>query len=105
MYIWTAPANGVAGFRRSTGVSDDQDRAREAAESALRAGQAGTACVERVYTAMAVPALSLCYVHTGMGWRAQVGRTGSVVWTPFTTGPTDCAQHDDALAVREDVDG
>jgi hypothetical protein len=85
MYIWTAPGGGAAGIRRATGVSDDQTRAREAAEAALRTGLARTACIERVYTAQAVPALSLCYARTGTGWRAQVGQAGGVVWTPFTT--------------------
>jgi hypothetical protein len=85
MYIWTAPGGGAAGIRPATGVSDDQARAREAAEAALRNVQAGTAYIERVYTALATPALNLCYVRTGTGWRAQVGRTGRVVWTPFTT--------------------
>ena len=85
MYIWTAPGGGAAGIRRATGVSDDHTRAREAAEAALRNVQAGTAYIERVYTALATPALSLCYVRTGTGWRAQVGQAGRVVWTPFTT--------------------
>lgn len=90
MYIWTAPGGGPADIRRATGVSDDQTRAREAAEAALRSvqagkGQAGTAYIERVYTALATPALSLCYVSTGTGWRAQVGEAGRVEWTPYTT--------------------
>jgi hypothetical protein len=85
IYIWTAPGGGAAGIRRATGVSDNQTRAREAAEAALRTAQAATACIERVHTELAVSALSLCYVRTGTGWRAQVGQTGGIVWTPFTT--------------------
>lgn len=94
MYVWTAPGTDTPGFRMATGVSDDQARARQAAEAALRtvtrrtsdgvAGPAGTAYVERVYTALTAPALSLGYVRTGTGWRAQVGRAGRVTWTPFT---------------------
>ena len=84
MYIWTAPGTGAAGFLRATGVSDDQHRAREAAETALRNGHASTAYVERVYTAVVAPALSLCYVHTGTGWQAQLGQAGRVEWTPLT---------------------
>lgn len=83
MYIWTAPGSDTAGFQRATGVSDNQQRAQEAAEAALRTGQGGTAYVERVYTAAAAPALSLCYVRTGTGWQAQLGQAGSVEWTPF----------------------
>lgn len=86
MYIWTAPGTGTADFRRATGVSDDQRRAREAAEAALRSGQADTAYVERVYTAVATPALSLCYVRTGTGWQARFGQAGRVEWTPLPPG-------------------
>lgn len=84
MYIWTAPGTGTAGFLRATGVSDDQHRARAAAEAALRRGHASTAYVERVYTAVAAPALSLCYMRTGTGWQARLGKAGRVEWTPFT---------------------
>jgi hypothetical protein len=83
MYIWTASGTGAAGFRRASGVSNDQHRAQEAAEAALRAGDAKTAYVERVYTAIAAPALSLCYVRTGTGWQARIGRAGRVEWKPF----------------------
>jgi hypothetical protein len=100
MYIWTAPGTGTANFRRATGVSDDQQRAREAAEAALRTGQADTAYVERVYTAVATPSLSLCYVRTGTGWRARFGQAGRVEWTPLDPGeaapgeaaPGECRQ-------------
>lgn len=85
MYIWTAPgADTAAGARRAIGVSDDPGRALAAAEAALRTGQARTACVERVHTAIAAPALSLCYVRTGTGWHASLGPAGRVEWTPFT---------------------
>jgi hypothetical protein len=84
MYIWTAPGTGAVGFLRATGVSDDQQRARAAAEAALRRGHASTAYVERVYTAVAAPALSLCYMPTGTCWQARLGKTGRVEWTPFT---------------------
>lgn len=84
MYLWTAPGSGAAGFRRATGVSDDQDRAREAAEVLLRSGQASTAYIERVHAATCAPTLSFCYLRTGTGWRARVRRrTGRVIWTPF----------------------
>jgi hypothetical protein len=89
MYIWTAPGTGTVGFRWATGVSDDRSRACAAAEAELRTaqastGQARTARVERVYTAVAAPALNLCYIRTGTGWQARLGRAGRVQWTPFT---------------------
>lgn len=85
MYIWTAPGTGKAGFRKASGVSDDQNRAREAAEKALRTGRSGTAYVERVRTAGATPKLSLSYVRTGTGWEARLSRAGRVEWKPFTS--------------------
>jgi hypothetical protein len=84
MYLWTAADRDVASFRRATGVSDDQARARQAAEALLRAGNAGTAYIECAYTAMATGTLNLCYVRTGSGWWAQLGQAGRIVWTPFT---------------------
>lgn len=84
MYIWTAAGGGAASFREATGVSDNQDNARAAAEATLRSGQAGTAYVERVYTATAAPTLSFCYVRTGAGWWARVGDAGRITWTPYT---------------------
>ena len=84
MYLWTASGHDIASFR-AAGVSDDQAKARNAAEALLRTGKAGTAYIECAYTAMATSTLSLCYVRTGTGWRAQLGQAGRVVWTPFTT--------------------
>lgn len=85
MYIWTASGTPAARFRKASGVSNDQRRARQAAENALRTGRSGTAYVERVYTAVATPTLSLSYVRTGTGWEARLGRAGRVEWKPFTS--------------------
>lgn len=88
MYLWTASGHDIASFR-AAGVSDDQARARNAAEALLRTVKAGTAYIECAYTAMATSTLSLCYVRTGTGWQAQLGQAGQVVWTPFTTAARD----------------
>jgi hypothetical protein len=97
MYLWTASGHDIASFR-AAGVSDDQARARNAAEALLRTGKAGTAYIERAYTAMATSTLSLCYVRTGTGWQARLGHAGRVDWTPFTT-----VAHDDrALGIPAD---
>jgi hypothetical protein len=88
MYLWTASGHDIASFR-AAGVSDDQARARKAAEALLRTGKAGTAYIECAYTAMATSTLSLCYVRTGIGWQARLGQAGRVVWTPFTTVARD----------------
>lgn len=82
IYLWTAPGADTAAFHRASGVSDDQSRACHAAEVLLRTGQAGTAYVERAYTAMGAANLSLCYVPTGTAWSARLGQGGQVVWTP-----------------------
>jgi hypothetical protein len=83
IYLWTAAGAGTAALHRASGVSDDQTRARHAAEVLLRTGQAGVAYVECAYTAIATATLSLCYVPTGTGWSAQLGQGGQVVWTPY----------------------
>lgn len=88
MYLWTAAGHDIASFR-AAGVSDDQARARNAAEALLRTGKAGTAYIECAYTAMATNTLSLCYVRTGTGWQARLGQAGRVDWTPFTTVARD----------------
>jgi hypothetical protein len=96
MYIWAAPGSDAANFRRATGVSDDQDKARAAAEAALRTGRAGTAYIERVLTATARPTLNFCYVHTGTGWWARLGQAGRITWTPYA--PADKRRHAQAAA-------
>jgi len=84
MYLWTAPGRDTAVLHRASGVTDDQSRARQAAELLLRTGQAATAYIECAYTAMAAATLNSCYVRTGAGWWAQLSQAGQVVWTPFT---------------------
>lgn len=84
MYLWTALGRDAAAFRRASGVSDDQSRARHAAELLLRTGQAATAYIECAYTAMAAATLNSCYVRTGGGWSAHLSQAGQVVWTPYT---------------------
>jgi Tfp pilus assembly protein PilX len=84
MYLWTAPGRDAAALRRTTGVSDDQSRARQAAELLLRTGEATTAYIECAYTAATAATLNPCYVRTGTGWWAQLSQADHVVWTPFT---------------------
>lgn len=91
IYLWTAPGASTAAFHRASGVCDDQDRARHAAEVLLRTGQAGVAYVECAYTAIAATTLNLCYVPTGKGWSARLGDGGQVVWTPHTAWPESAA--------------
>jgi hypothetical protein len=85
VYLWTAPGDDTAAFHRASGVSDDQARARRAAEVLLRTGQAGVAYVDCVYTATEATTLSFCYVPTGRGWCARLGEDDQVIWTPYAT--------------------
>jgi len=103
MYLWTASGHDIASFR-AAGVSDDQARARNAAEALLRTGKAGTAYIECAYTAMTTSTLSLCYVRTGIGWQARLGQAGRVDWTPFTTVAPDGWTSDTAATAGEVFD-
>jgi hypothetical protein len=88
MYLWTAPGTDETAARQASGVTDNAGNARHAAEALLRTGQAGSAYIERAYTAMASRTLSLCYVRTGTGWSGRLSKAGQVVWTPFSVpGP------------------
>jgi hypothetical protein len=82
--LWTAVARDTATLRGSTGVSDDDDRARHAAEAYLRAGQARLAYVEVAYTAIGAHTLNPVYMRTGEGWWAQPNAAGEAVWVPFS---------------------
>jgi hypothetical protein len=90
MYLWTASGRDAAASGSASGVSDDQGRARQAAELLLQTGQATTAWVECAYTAMTAATLNSCYVRTGAGWWAQLSQAGQVVWTPFASAAGDC---------------
>jgi hypothetical protein len=86
------------------GISDDDGRARGAAEQCLRTGQAGLAFVEAARTVMSAHSLSPCYLRTGAGWWAAPGLSGEVHWTKFaeaegTAGPRALAQ------VRRELEG
>ncbi len=92
MYLWTAPGND----RHASGVTDSPLAARRAAESLLRAGQAGDAHIECAYTAIGAPGLSFRYVRTGIGWSGRLGAGGQVVWTPLD--PADGRPADTGLS-------
>lgn len=83
VYLWTAPGADTAASHRASGISDDQARARHAAEALLRTGQAGVAYVECAYTAIAAATLNFCYVPTGRVWCARLGEGGQILWTPY----------------------
>jgi hypothetical protein len=97
VYLWTTVARESPVPHSNLGISDDDDRARGAAEQCLRTGQAGLAFVEAARPVMSAHSLSPCYLRTGAGWWAAPGLSGEVHWTKFvgpegTAGPRALAQ-------------
>ena len=80
MTVWLWDAYGPA--RTGLGVTDDEVRARLAAEACLRSGGADTARVEHALLISGICVLTPGYRRTGRGWMAR-RRDGRVTWTPF----------------------
>jgi hypothetical protein len=66
------------------GVTDDEDRAKLAAQASLRDG--GTASVELAIAALGGRELSARYIRTGCGWTARA-TAGHVTWSPQIPHP------------------
>ena len=79
VYLWDAPGTDRSGC----GVSDDQGRARLAAEKMLRSGQAHAARVEAAYAMLGMGMLESGYRRTGLGWQARHGDRGGITWEPL----------------------
>jgi len=79
VWLWDAGA--------ARGVTDDETRAREAAEAFIRSGRADTARVERASLVTEVRALTTGYARTGQGWTAQPRRNGPIRWVPLRSHP------------------
>jgi hypothetical protein len=71
--------------RRVCGITDDQGRARQAAEACLRSGGAQDARVEEARVVLGIQTLTTGYRRTGHGWRARGGARSAITWVPFTT--------------------
>jgi hypothetical protein len=102
LYTWTAVATGDRGHGGSTGITDDSDRARLAAESCLRSGQARLAFVESVRTVMTAHTLNPSYLRTGAGWWATPAVAGDVRWVHYSDPGTAGGLR--ALAESADTD-
>ena len=83
MYLWEAVARDAAAPRSSLGISDDDERARDAAEDCLRTGHARLAYVESACLATGAVSLIRDYVRTGSGWWATPDPSGGVAWVRF----------------------
>ena len=78
VWLWDAPGPDCCG----RGVTDDEGRARESAETYLRNGHANTAQIEQAWTVLGIQTLTSGYERTGQGWRARL-RDGGIIWEPF----------------------
>jgi len=70
VYLWEAGS--------ARGVTDDDARAREAAEEFLRSG-ADSAVIERAVTVMSINSLTSTYARVGQGWSARL-HDGRIFW-------------------------
>jgi hypothetical protein len=77
VYLWDSHGPG-----RFCGVTDDDARARSAAEECIASGQATAAQVELAQLVSGFAAMTAYYVRMGEGWRAQY-RDGRTTWVPL----------------------
>jgi hypothetical protein len=87
--VWLWDASGPT--RSGRGVTDDEARARQAAEAWIRSGHANTARVEKALARLGIESLTSDYVRTGHGWVAQHHRDGRIAWVPFSTSLPELA--------------
>jgi hypothetical protein len=73
------------------GVTDDESRARRAAEALIRTGRADTARVERAFLVAGLSVLTSGYARTGHGWTAQPRPGGLIRWVPLPAAPQQAA--------------
>lgn len=88
VYLWTAVARDSAEPHGNLGISDNDCKARDAAEQCLRDGRAQLAFVETARTSTVPYSFSPCYVPAGSGWLATPGPTGEVRWVRFYSADT-----------------
>ena len=80
MIVWLWDVDGSE--RAGHGVTDDEQRARQAAEACLRTGQATGAQVELAQLVNGFTALTVYYQRTGDGWTARRS-AGQIIWAPL----------------------
>jgi hypothetical protein len=83
MWLWDAGSG--------HGVTDDQSRARQAAEAFMRSGRADAARVEKAHLVTGIHALNPAYARTGHGWTAQPRRGSLIRWVPLPASPEQAA--------------
>jgi hypothetical protein len=75
-WAWEGTAEGRAGC----GISDDEDKARLAAEAWLAANPCGTAVLDTARLADGTTTLSAYWVKDGCARRSRRRRDGRIVW-------------------------
>ncbi len=93
------------------GVTDDQNRARRAAETLMRTGRADAARVEKARLMTGLSALTSGYMRTGDGWTAQAWPDGLIRWVPLPAGTATgglvtghATEHENGRASRDEQD-
>lgn len=82
MIVWLWDASSPD--RAVHGITDDEQRARQAVESWITSGQAGAAQIEQAQLVTGFAALTAHYKRTGHGWIARRPRDdGIVTWVPL----------------------
>jgi hypothetical protein len=74
-------------------VTDNQARARRAAEMLMHSGRADAARVEKALAVTGISALASGYLRTGHGWTAQTGQDGLIRWMPLPAAPQHAPLH------------
>jgi hypothetical protein len=85
VFLWDVPTSGGT----ARGITDDEARARQAAEAWLRAG-ADSARVERATLRHGGAWLTDGYHRTGSGWTARA-RDGRIKWVAFSAAALERA--------------
>lgn len=81
MIVWLWDATGPAVSGR--GVTDDEERAREAAAIYVRSGMASSARVEMAIANIGIHALTSGYERAGQGWTVVRYNNGRIRWARF----------------------
>jgi hypothetical protein len=73
------------------GVTNEESRARQAAEAFIRSGGADVARVEQARLVTGIRSLNPGYTRLGYGWTAQPRKNGLIRWVPLAASPEQAA--------------
>jgi hypothetical protein len=95
--VWIWAASGPGDF---CGVTDDPERARDAAAGCISSGEASAARVESARARLGTGWLTEGYVRSGHGWTATAAGGGTVVWKPVRAARGGVVNRAEAARVR-----